>query len=114
MKTCKKHGEVEYRPRKEGGWRCPFCASDAVIKRRRKLKEILVEEHGGSCKVCGYNRYVGALDFHHLDPSQKEFGLGMRGLTRSLTKIQAEARKCVLLCGNCHAEVEAGVISLAR
>ena len=66
-------------------------------------------EAGGSCAVCGYDKYPRALEFHHVDPSQKEFGLSARGVARSLEKLRAEAAKCVLLCGNCHAEVEAGI-----
>ena len=51
-------------------------------------------------------RYVGALQFHHLDPVSKWFALSRRGATRSLAEARAEAAKCVLLCANCHAEVE--------
>jgi hypothetical protein len=42
------------------------------------VKEILVAEAGGSCLICGYDRYAGALQFHHLDPATKSFGLGLR------------------------------------
>jgi hypothetical protein len=88
--------------------RCQQCRRDRVIARRRKVKAMLVEEAGGCCLLCGYDRYVGALQFHHLDPSEKSFGLGVRGVARSLERCREEARKCVLLCANCHAEVEAG------
>jgi hypothetical protein len=84
-----------------------------VSRRRRKVKAILVTEAGGSCVLCGYDRHIGALEFHHLDPAQKKFGLSMGGLARSLERARAEARKCVLLCANCHAEVEAGAADLA-
>jgi hypothetical protein len=67
-----------------------------------------VTEAGGSCALCGYHRYVGALHFHHVDPSTKAFVLG-GGATRSLERTRQEAAKCVLLCSNCHAEVEAGL-----
>ncbi len=76
------------------------------------MKEILVEEAGGACALCGYDRYVGALHFHHLDPTQKAFALSRRGAARSLAKARAEVKKCVLLCGNCHAEVESGLVTL--
>jgi hypothetical protein len=55
---------------------------------------------------------VGALAFHHFDPSKKGFGLSLRGLTRGIAQLREEAKKCVLLCHNCHAEVEAGLASL--
>jgi len=72
-----------------------------------------VAEAGGRCSLCGYDRYIGALQFHHRDGEVKEFGLADRGLTRSLDAVKAEAAKCVLLCANCHSEVEAGVAKVA-
>jgi hypothetical protein len=71
----------------------------------------LVMEAGGCCRLCGYDRCIAALQFHHLDPSTKEFGLGRRG-ARSIERQRAESKKCVLLCSNCHAEVEAGFTTL--
>jgi hypothetical protein len=72
-----------------------------------------VREAGGRCHLCGYDRWVGALQFHHLHGEHKEFGLADRGLTRSLEAVRAEASKCVLLCANCHSEVEAGMVKVA-
>jgi hypothetical protein len=69
----------------------------------------LVEEAGGACRACGYDRHPSALQFHHLDRDGKRFALSQQGVARSLERARAEARKCVLLCANCHAEVEAGV-----
>jgi hypothetical protein len=77
------------------------------------VKALLIEEAGGCCLLCGYDRYPGALQFHHLDPNEKSFGLGLRGVARSLERCREEARKCALLCANCHAEVEAGIATLA-
>jgi DNA-binding transcriptional ArsR family regulator len=111
--TCKRHGLTEFRLEGRGAYRCARCRSDAVSKRRRRLKEILVDEAGGRCMLCGYARYVGALEFHHRDPETKEFGIGNRGLTRSLDAVRAEAAKCVLLCANCHSEVEGGIVKIA-
>jgi hypothetical protein len=97
-----------------GGYRCGRCQSEAVARRRRKVKRILVEEAGGKCVVCGYARCLAALEFHHLDPGEKRYTLSHRGVTRSLAKARTQASKCALLCANCHAEVEAGLISLAQ
>ena len=73
-------------------------------KRRKQLKLMAVQHMGGKCMRCGYNRYSEVLEFHHKDPSKKEFGLGMGGLTRSWKKTIEEAEKCELLCANCHRE----------
>ena len=70
---------------------------------------MLVEEAGGRCVACGYDRCIAALHFHHVDRSQKRFALSNRGITRSLANARREAKKCIVLCGNCHAEVEAGI-----
>ena len=88
------------------------CRSERVAEHRRRLKRMLVAEAGGRCVLCGYDRHPAALDFHHLDPSQKSFELSLRGVTRSARVLRAEARKRVLLCARCHSEVEAGVTSL--
>jgi transposase len=110
---CPQHGTTTFKRRTTGGYRCARCRSEAVARRRRKVKQLLVTEAGGRCKLCGYDRCVGALEFHHLVPSEKRFSLSHRGVARSLEKARAEARKCVLLCANCHAEVEAGIVALA-
>ena len=58
------------------------AASEAVARRRTKVKQQLVEEAGGRCELCGYSRCARALQFHHRDPSQKSFGIAMRGITQ--------------------------------
>lgn len=84
----------------------------AVKKRRTHLREKAVVEGGGKCQICGYNREITALEFHHKDESQKDFGLSQRGLTRSWEKIKAEIAKCILVCANCHREIHAGLLQL--
>lgn len=64
---------------------------------------------GGKCKLCGYNKCHRALHFHHLDPDKKSFGISEKGSTHSWDKMVEESKKCVLLCSNCHAEVESGL-----
>jgi transposase len=106
---CARHGIGEFSRMTGGGFRCTRCRSEAVSRRRRRLKQLLVEEAGGKCVRCVYDRCVAALEFHHVDPREKRFTLSGRGVARSLARARAEAAKCVLLCSNCHAEVEAGV-----
>jgi hypothetical protein len=110
--NCRRHGETEFVIDRAGAYRCRRCRVESVMRRRRKVKEVLVQEAGGSCLICGYGRYLGALQFHHVDPAQKRLGLAVGGMTLSLETMRAEARKCVLLCSNCHAEVEGGVVVL--
>jgi excisionase family DNA binding protein len=113
LMECARHGLTEFWLEQRGIYRCVRCRSEAVARRRRKLKEILVHEAGGRCAICGYDRWVGALQFHHRDGEQKEFGVAARGLTRSLETVRSEAAKCILLCANCHSEVEAGIVKAA-
>lgn len=109
---CPHHGDTEFWLEGRGSFRCSSCRKEAVAKRRRRVKEILVEEAGGACAICGYEEWIGALHFHHRDPLDKEFEISGAGVTRSLERARNEARKCVLLCSNCHAEVEDGMASV--
>jgi transposase len=110
--ACVRHGDTRFVSDVRGYYRCAKCRSASVSRRRRRVKEILVQEAGGECRICGYARCVSALEFHHRVPAEKRFGLASQGLARSLGAIRVEAEKCVLLCSNCHAEVEAGISSL--
>ncbi len=85
----------------------------AVVKRRKKVREMAVEYKGGQCQLCGYRRCIGALEFHHPDPNKKDFGVSMDGLTRSWERVRNEIEKCVLICANCHREIHAGITQLS-
>ncbi len=112
IRKCRHHGFVDFFMDGRGSWRCRQCWQDAVAERRRKVKRILVAEAGGRCQLCGYDKAFAALQFHHLDPTTKRFGLAQRGLTVGIRIAREEAAKCVLLCANCHAEIEAGIATL--
>jgi transposase len=112
-RTCGIHGDTTFYLDRRGTYRCLQCRREAVARRRRVIRATIIREAGGRCMVCGYDGYVGALQFHHLDPTRKEFGLSSRGFTRSLDRLREEAKKCVLLCATCHAEVEGGVRTLS-
>jgi len=73
------------------------------IQRWIKIKKKAIDYKGGSCVKCGYNKYYGALEFHHLDPSQKDV-VWTKLRLRSWDKITKELDKCILLCANCHRE----------
>ena len=110
-RVCQRHGETRFVLEGRGYYRCTRCRAQRVAERRRRVKVELVAEAGGHCAVCGYNRCIGALSFHHLNPDEKSFGVARGGVTLGIARMRKEAGKCVLLCANCHAEVEAGLIS---
>ena len=66
-----------------------------------------LEYKGGKCLICGYDRCTEALEFHHSDSAEKDFGISHKGYTRSWTRVKQELDKCMLLCANCHREVHA-------
>lgn len=84
----------------------------AVKKRRKVLRQRAVEYKGGRCILCGYNKCIDALEFHHSNAVNKDFGLSQKGITRSWQKVRKELDKCVLICANCHREIHAGLRSL--
>jgi predicted nucleic acid-binding Zn ribbon protein len=84
--------------------------SHYVVSWRQKVKLRAINYKGGRCQVCGYDKCVRALSFHHLDTTRKDFSIG--GISKSWKTIQAEIDKCALLCMNCHAEVHAGLLNL--
>jgi transposase len=106
--ACPRHGMTCFRLDHRRSYRCLRCRQEQVAERRRRIKRVLVAEAGGKCSICGYDRCIAALQFHHLDPSAKSFTLSSKGVTRGIERAREEARKCILLCANCHAEVEAG------
>lgn len=85
----------------------------AIASKDRRSKQVaLLEEYKNNlqCIVCGEEENV-CLEFHHIDPSQKEFQVG-NAIGRSWEKILDEIRKCVCLCSNCHKKVHAEKIKL--
>jgi hypothetical protein len=113
--TCEKCGRVyEYDP--EAGHtklRCNSCRGAGWASRpdRVLLKVKLVELRGGACHICGYDRHPGALSFHHIDPLTKSMTIASNH-GRSWDVLAHEARKCALLCMNCHREVHDGVAEI--
>jgi ribosomal protein L40E len=79
--------------------------SKAVWRRRRVLKMKAIEYRGSKCSICGYSKCIGALQFHHLDRSTKEFGISKEGYSKSWKTLKEELDKCILVCANCHSEL---------
>ena len=86
---------------------CKVCLNAKTIERQRKIKQDAVEYKGGSCERCGYDNYIGALHFHHLDPNIKDVSWKTFKLRKFNDAFKAELDKCILLCANCHAEMHA-------
>lgn len=85
---------------------CRKCFNKRSTEQQRKRKEQMVRLKGGKCSRCGYQGHIASFDFHHLDPKKKNFGIG-NFKNRSLSNLQDELAKCILLCANCHRELEA-------
>jgi len=92
-----------------------------VIKRQKENKAQYAEYHNtyrqnirktmkqlkiNGCAVCGYDKHTGSLDFHHVNPKDKKFNITNRALQFKDDRIIDELNKCILLCCNCHREIE--------
>lgn len=110
IQHCKRHGFVNHFINGRY-WRCSKCSAESVTRSNRKRKAILVDEAGGKCAICGYDKCHRALHFHHLDPLTKKRGIGFGGC-KAIEDLRQEVAKCVLLCSNCHMEVEEGITKL--
>ena len=106
---CKKDVEIgnfyQRRGKENSSVYCKSCTSLQTLERQRRLKQELVDYKGGSCTKCGYNKYVGALEFHHLDPTKRDFTIAHHKLTKFSDEIKKELDKCILVCANCHREI---------
>ncbi len=86
---------------------CISCRNSERTARYKEVKKQCISYKGGKCCKCGYNKCDDALDFHHLNPSVKEFGISQIRY-RSFDSIKKELDKCILVCSNCHREIHGG------
>jgi len=116
IENCKKHGLTEHRQEKNGPRpeykRCLKCQSINNKKKHLKrniLKCKLIENRGAECENCGYNESPEILQWHHINPSEKSFEISRAtssiGPKQSITEIEKETEKCLLLCPNCHCKI---------
>lgn len=83
--------------------------SQNVINCIKRRKSNLIKIFDSKCCICGFDKFQEALEFHHVNPAEKEFSIGAsNAITKSLNNQLEEAKKCVLLCSNCHRGVHAG------
>lgn len=94
----------EYRYKRSHGHTHNKCNSCWQKERRIKLKKRLVSCKGGKCSICGYDKHIEILEFHHLEPSIKDLTIGS-SWNRSFQILKEEADKCILVCANCHREI---------
>jgi|SRR5882724_1101628 len=95
-----------YKRHKESGCStyCKLCTQDRVNNNQRNFKQKCVEYKGGKCQICGYAKYMSALEFHHRNPKEKDFTISQRTLV-DFKKHKKELDKCDLLCCRCHREI---------
>lgn len=77
-----------------------------VVNFRIRIKTALVNAFDNKCQLCGHEYAQSVFEFHHLNPEEKSFGLGVGSTTRAKSAYAEEAKKCVMLCANCHRLVE--------
>jgi DNA-directed RNA polymerase subunit RPC12/RpoP len=105
-RTCGQEGDEHFY--KTAKYQCKSCWNKRTAQSGKDKVQQLKTEAGGRCSRCGYDRCMDALEFHHTDPTQKEFHLGeARGL--NIDKLRAELSKCLLVCRNCHTELHAAM-----
>lgn len=89
--------------------RCKLCHNKWRSLHNRRLKEEIVDFMGGRCCKCGYSKYIGALELHHINPSEKDPNyLGLKN--RKFEAIKSELEKCILVCSNCHKEIHSDLV----
>lgn len=87
-------------------YECKKCWNKRTYQRSRDNLDLLIFERGNKCEECGYNRCIDALQWHHIDPNEKEFGISHRR-GAPIDILREETKKCRLLCANCHSEAHA-------
>lgn len=83
---------------------CRPCQKEYLINKQQIFKQICIDYKGGKCQICGYDKCQAAFDFHHLDPSKKDFNISRYKGVIMTDKVKDELDKCILLCANCHRE----------
>jgi hypothetical protein len=89
--------------RYETGQQCIECRNQRARPRtashKLQLKQQAVTYMGSHCGDCGNQFPLCAYDFHHLDPTQKDFQISRK---TNFATAKQELDKCIMLCKNCH------------
>ena len=108
---CSRCGETDSSKFSKGRFtECKKCRSKYNETKLLQNKQKSVEYLGGKCVCCRYNKYPCSLDFHHVDPTQKDKNFSTK-LHWSWERLKEELKKCVLLCSNCHRAFHSGYIT---
>ena len=89
---------------------CKICTSKQTLERIHNLKKEMIKYKGNSCVICGYQKCMGALEFHHTNPKEKDFNLSRIKRYSFNENIKKELDKCVLVCANCHREIHSKLV----
>jgi 5-methylcytosine-specific restriction endonuclease McrA len=76
------------------------------VRNKRNSVIELKRKFGGCCSLCGYNKCLTSLSFHHKNPDEKSGTISNIILNRGKRAAWKEDQKCVLVCANCHGEIE--------
>lgn len=114
MQNCTKCGvelnESNAYKKSDTRWqsKCKKCANEYFAERWKKRKLDAIAYKGGKCQVCGYDKFYGALEFHHVDPKEKDCDWGKLRL-KNWDTVKKELDKCICVCANCHREIHGSV-----
>jgi 5-methylcytosine-specific restriction endonuclease McrA len=86
------------------GWdKCLLCKKNMAAKRADIIKRQCLNYKGSNCCIhCGYDKYIGAIDFHHVNSTTKEFRMSKLGSKDFGEEHKMELDKCIALCAICH------------
>lgn len=85
--------------------------SKEVIRAQKRKKLFAVNFFGGKCQICGYNKCLDALEFHHVDKDNKNEEPTYIITHWSWERAKIELEKCILVCSNCHREIHSNEIN---
>ncbi len=106
---CKKVKSInefyQRRGKKGGSTYCKSCTNTESSVRQVNFKQKCVNYKGGTCEICGYDKSIGSLEFHHIDSSEKDFQISKVKSHSFSDTVKKELDKCMLLCRNCHGEI---------
>lgn len=110
MKICTKCNQSkptrEFYKKEKGRYyaECRSCFKLRMYERIDEISKFIFNSKGDSCEICGYNKCKAALEFHHNDPTKKEFNISS-AWSYNMDRIKKEIGKCILVCSNCHREI---------